>query len=82
MNVNINEIRTAIREAVLEWMILEFESKEMPNGTTWKHNKGWASKNKNGVLNYWTTPDSKDKAEQFSKDSTRKQPDGAKNASK
>lgn len=87
MALHINEIRKAVRTALTEWLIVEFEGRDMPAGTSWKHNKGWAAKNKNGVINYWTTPDSKDKADEFAKDSTKKKKDylsntsGASNAS-
>lgn len=71
MALHITEVRRIVKEVLMEYLVLEFEAKDMPAGTSWRHNKGWAAKNKNGVLNYWTTPDSKEKADEFSKDKTR-----------
>jgi hypothetical protein len=73
--INLTELRQIIREE-LEQRILEFVTKEMPNGSAWKLPKGsaWAAKNTNGVTNYWYGKDqvkNKEAAAAWAKDSAK-----------
>ena len=75
--INLTELRNLIREELVR-TLLEFETKDMPDGSSWKvANKGWAAKNTNGVTNYWYGKDevkNKEAAAAFAKDSSKKPP--------
>lgn len=72
--IKLSELRPLIHEEIIR-VLLEFETKDMPNGTSWKvAGKGWAAKNTNGVTNYWYGKDevkNKEAASAFAKDSTK-----------
>jgi len=76
--IKMNELRQIIREEIINRLQLEFVTKEMPNGSSWKvANKGWAAKNTSGVTNYWYGKDevkNKESAAAFAKDSSKKPP--------
>lgn len=73
--MKISELRNIIREELINTLV-EFETKDMPDGTSWKvANKGWAAKNANGVTNYWYGKDetkNKESANKWAKDTSRK----------
>lgn len=75
--IKLTELRELIREELVR-TLLEFETKDMPNGSSWKvANKGWAAKNANGVTNYWYGKDevkNKEAAAAFAKDTSRQPP--------
>lgn len=74
MKMKLSEIRKLVREQLVI-SLLEFQTKDMPSGTSWKvANRGWAAKNMNGVVNYWYGDDetkNKKSATDFSHDSTK-----------
>lgn len=73
--MKLSELRQIIREELTR-TIVEFETRDMPNGTSWKvAGRGWAAKNSNGVTNYWYGKDgvkNKEAAAAFAKDTTKK----------
>jgi len=51
--IKLSELRNIIREELINTLV-EFETKDMPNGATWRTaGKGWAAKNSSGETNYW-----------------------------
>ena len=73
--IKISELRNIIREELIN-TIVEFKTKDMPNGATWKvAGTGWGAKNTTGIANYWYTKDeeaNKKKASEWAKSSTPK----------
>lgn len=71
--IRLSELRNIIREELINTLV-EFETKDMPKGTSWKvAGTGWAAKNDAGETNYWYSKDeakNKESASKFSKGST------------
>jgi len=76
--IKLSELRSLVREELTK-AIVEFETKEMPAGASWRvAGTGWAAKNANGVANYWYGKDSnknKENADKWAKDSSKKPED-------
>jgi hypothetical protein len=70
--IRLSELRNIIREELINTLV-EFETKDMPNGTSWKvAGTGWAAKNSAGQTNYWYGKDeakNKEAASKYAKSS-------------
>jgi hypothetical protein len=68
--MNLVELKKVIRELLIETLVEKINSKQMPNGSSWTVNGGWAAKNKYGVTNYWYGKDeqkNKENANEFAR---------------
>lgn len=74
--VPLRELQRFVRETVVKSLIERIQGKDMPSGSSWHvAGKGWAGKNRNGVIDYFYGPDvnkNKMRADAFSKDVTKK----------